>query len=244
MTITPEEKLMYEVMRAIYESGIPISFKGSMVLKAFLIEAGYAEDTRHTVDIDANWNSESQPTEKQMTESLQKAFDSHDINLDVQSYRQYGEGRSAGFEITDRTTGELLFTMDIDVNRPAPETKMYEVDGLRFCGASPYSMIADKVSVISTDRVFRRVKDVVDLYYASKVIPFNRARIEYMLRNSNRHIGNFDGFLHRPEDLKHAYEKFRFTGDIEKPPFEEVYRTVRTYIRSILPRERDMDLER
>ena len=87
MTITPEEKLMYEVMRAIYESGIPISFKGSMVLKAFLIEAGYAEDTRHTVDIDANWNSESQPTEKQMTESLQKAFDSHDINLDVQSYR-------------------------------------------------------------------------------------------------------------------------------------------------------------
>ena len=26
MTITPEEKLMYEVMRAIYESGIPISF--------------------------------------------------------------------------------------------------------------------------------------------------------------------------------------------------------------------------
>jgi len=235
MNITAEERLMYEVMRAIYESGIPISFKGSMVLKAFLIEEGYTEDTRHTVDIDANWNSESQPTEKQMTESLQKAFVSHDINLDVQSYRQYGEGRSAGFEITDRTTSELLFTMDIDVNRPAPETKMYEVDGLRFCGASPYSMIADKVSVISTDKVFRRVKDVVDLYYASKVIPFNRTRIESMLRNSKRHIGNFDGFLHRPENLKHAYEKFRFTGDIEKPPFEEVYRTVRTYIRSILP---------
>lgn len=65
-----------------------------------------------------------------------------------------------------------------------------------------------------------------------------------MLRNSKRDIGNFDGFLHRPEDLKHAYEKFRFTGDIEKPPFEEVYRTVRTYIQYILPRERDMDLER
>ena len=156
----------------------------------------------------------------------------------------YGEGRSAGFEITDRTTDEPLFTMDIDVNRPVPETKMYEIDGLRFCGASPYSMISDKVSVISTDKIFRRVKDVVDLYYASKVIPFNRAGIEYMLRNSKRDIGNFDGFLHRPEDLKHAYEKFRFTGDIEKPPFEEVYRTVRTYIQYILPRERDMDLER
>ena len=45
MNITAEEKLMYEVMRAIYDSGIPISFKGSMVLKACLVEAGYSEDT-------------------------------------------------------------------------------------------------------------------------------------------------------------------------------------------------------
>ena len=53
MTATAEEKLMYEVMKAIYESGIPISFKGSMVLKACLMEAGFTDDTRHTVDIDA-----------------------------------------------------------------------------------------------------------------------------------------------------------------------------------------------
>lgn len=29
MQLTPEEKLMYEVMKALYGSGIPISFKGS-----------------------------------------------------------------------------------------------------------------------------------------------------------------------------------------------------------------------
>lgn len=54
MKLTAEEKLMYSVMKAIYDSGIPISFKGSMVLKACLMEGGYTEDTRHTVDIDAN----------------------------------------------------------------------------------------------------------------------------------------------------------------------------------------------
>ena len=48
MKISVEEKMMYNVMKAIYESSIPISFKGSMVLKAFLMEAGYTEDTRHT----------------------------------------------------------------------------------------------------------------------------------------------------------------------------------------------------
>ena len=55
MQLTLQEKQMYSVMRAVYASGISISFKGSMVLKACLLEAGYAEDTRHTVDIDANW---------------------------------------------------------------------------------------------------------------------------------------------------------------------------------------------
>ena len=70
MNITVEEKLMYKVMKAIYDSGIPISFKGSMVLKACLLEAGYSDDTRHTVDIDANWNSDTPPTSEQMVESL------------------------------------------------------------------------------------------------------------------------------------------------------------------------------
>ena len=40
MAITVVEKLMYQVMKAIFDSGIPVSFKGSMVLKACLLEAG------------------------------------------------------------------------------------------------------------------------------------------------------------------------------------------------------------
>lgn len=82
MNITAEEKLMYAVMKAIYDSGIPISFKGSMVLKACLMEAGYTDEIRHTVDIDANWNSDVEPTTEQMVESLQKAIDKSGVTLD------------------------------------------------------------------------------------------------------------------------------------------------------------------
>ena len=89
---------MYEVMKAIYESEIPISFKGSMVLKACLLEAGYSEETRHTVDIDANWNSDAPPSTEQMVESLQSALTNSGIDLDVSLYRMNGEGRSAGFD--------------------------------------------------------------------------------------------------------------------------------------------------
>ena len=83
MNITAEEKLMYEIMKAIYESGIPVSFKGSMVLKACLMEAGYNEDTRHTVDIDANWNTDTSPTGEQMVASLQKAIDKIGLGLKI-----------------------------------------------------------------------------------------------------------------------------------------------------------------
>lgn len=243
MNITAEEKLMYEVMKAIYDSGIPISFKGSMVLKACLMEAGFTEDTRHTVDIDANWNSDTPPTAGQMTESLQSAIRKSGIDLDVSIYRMYGEGRSAGFELTDPKTGEILFSMDIDVNRPIPPTKIYEVEGLRFCGVAPAQMIADKVSAISTDKVFRRVKDVVDLYYISKVFDFDKTDVMHTLTNSNKRLENFNAFLRRTDELQHSYEKFRFAGGVNKPLFEEVYRAVKLYIKDVLPEEMHRDSE-
>ncbi len=244
MNITAEEKLMYGVMKAIYDSGIPINFKGSMVLKACLIEAGYPEETRHTVDIDANWYTVMPPTAEQMVESLQKAISKSGINLKVSIYRMYGEGRSAGFELSDGDSSEVLFTMDIDVNRPTTPTKIYEVAGVRFCGVAPIQMISDKITAISTDKVFRRIKDVVDLYYISHVIPFDRSAVLENIKNSGRDLESFNSFLLCPEELRHAYEKFRFAGDVSKPPFEEVYRAVKKYIKDILPRERNRDYER
>lgn len=236
MNISNEEKLMYKVMKAIYDSGIPVSFKGSLVLKAFLLESGYGKDTRHTVDIDANWNGETTPTMKQITASLQKALDRGGINLDVTYYRRYGNNRSAGFELRDKSSRELLFTMDIDVNRPIVKTKIYEVSGLCFRGVIPSQMIADKLSVISVDKVFRRIKDLVDLYYLSHVCSFNREDILSVLKSNRKELGTFDGFLNRTKDLKHSYEKFRFVGGVNKPTFEEVYLAVKTFIVDVLPR--------
>ena len=244
MNITAEEKLMYEVMKAIYESGIPINFKGSMVLKAFLMEAGYSEDTRHTVDIDGNWNSDTPPTDEQIAQSLQAALDKSGINLKVSNYRKHGDGRSAGFNLTDSFTDELLFTMDIDVNRPIPSTKIYEIEGISFCGVAPIQIIADKIAVVSSNKVFRRIKDVIDLYYLSGVFKFDYRAVKQTLRNSGRTLGDFDSFLHGTEDLKHSYEKFRFSGDVNKPPFETVYAKVKSYVKDVLPRAKNRDLER
>ena len=235
MGISAEEKLMYDVMKAIYDSQIPISFKGSMVLRACLLEAGYTEETRHTVDIDANWHSDIAPSAEQMIESLQKAIMDHDINLNVGLYRMYGKGRSAGFELSDASSGDVIFTMDIDVDRPVSKTKIYEINGVSFCGVIPSQMIADKISVISTNKVFRRIKDVVDLYYISKVFTFNKIEFLEILECNSRTLGSFDDFLCRQDDLRHSYEKFRFSGNVHKPSFDEIYASVKTFINDILP---------
>lgn len=232
-----KEKLMYEVMKAIYEQSMPICFKGSMVLKAFLLEAGYVEDVRHTVDIDANWNSDTPPTADTMVSALQTAIDKAGINAKVSIYRMYGEGRSAGFTFADRENGEELFLMDMDVNRPIPDTQIYEIEGLRFRGVSPTQMIADKVSAISTEKVFRRIKDVVDLYYLSKVFCFNKEDVLQTLESNGRELDCFQGFLRNPEELRHAYNKFRLGGDVPKPLFDEVYHAVKAFIKDVLPEE-------
>ena len=207
-----------------------------MVLKACLIEAGYNEEIRHTVDIDANWYSDDPPTAEQMTKSLQKALETAGIDLAVSLYRMYGEGRSAGFEISDPGTGEILFTMDIDVNRPAVLTKIYEIAEIRFRGVSVDQMLADKVFSVSGDKIFRRVKDIVDLYYLSQVFPFRSTGVKQILKDNGRILGTFEGFLLRKDELEHAYDKFRLTGDVNKPPFDDVYHAVMSYIKEILPK--------
>ena len=184
MKITAEEKLMYEVMKAIYDSGIPINFKGAMVLKACLLEAGLTEETRHTVDIDANWYSDEPPTAEQMIESLQKAVQGCSIDLKISLYRMYGDGRSAGIELSEADSGETLFTMDVDVNRPITETKIYEVAGVRFCGVAPSQMIADKLSVVSSDKVFRRIRMLLIYIMPQKFSPLIEQRFLTRLKKA------------------------------------------------------------
>ena len=95
-------------------------------------------------------------------------------------------------------------------------------------------MISDKLSVISSDKVFRRVKDVIDLYYYSKVFSIDKDNVMEIVKRNGRALGEFHEFLHRKEDLRHAYERFK-TQEVSKPPFDEIYDSVKSYICVFLP---------
>lgn len=243
MKLEPNEELMFKIMKAIYDSNIPISFKGSMVLKACLQELGYPDEIRHTIDFDGNWNTDYQPSLDQMVDSLQKALDENNIELTVKAFRMYGNGKSAGFEFFDRI-GDPAFTVDIDVNRTTPMTKIYQIDDIKFRGIVPSEMIADKLTVLSSNLIFRRIKDLIDLYYFSKAIEFDKDEILDNIEFKGRQLGNFDAFLNRVSDLEHAYSKFELRGTVYKPPFNEVYESVQKYLQPFLPKVKTKDKDR
>lgn len=68
----------------------------------------------------------------------------------------------------------------------------------------------------------------------------NITKTEVLVLNvtaEERTMGDFQGFLQRKEDLRHSYEKFRFAGGVNKPPFDAVYREVKIYLKDVLPKE-------
>lgn len=223
------ETLMYQIMTAIYKSGIPIDYKGSMVLRAFLSDADF-EAMRHTRDMDANWISEKEPTPAQMTSSIQRAMDRAGLDVTVKQFREHGEGKSAGFEFYFPGQSKAAAYMDMDVNRPSYMSCVYEIGEFVFRGAVVEQMIADKLGALSGDKIFRRSKDLLDMYYISKVCELDVAKVNDALDKMGRELGTFDGLVNRVDELRHAYDRFKVDEDVEKPDFDTAFGAVIKYI--------------
>lgn len=75
----------------------------------------------------------------------------------------------------------------------------------------------------------------MDLYCLSQVFELDINQLQQTLSNSGKMLEDFHGFLYGTEELRHAYEKFRFTGGVNKPVFDEVYVKVKAYLKDLLP---------
>lgn len=232
------ENEMYRVMAAFCSGGIPVDFKGAMVLHAFLYENGFTETAiRPTRDIDANWLSDVPPSMDFIVRSFQNVLDQNNIPLVAKPFREYGVDRSAGIDFCGKATGNTVFTMDMEVNRLEIGTRYYSVGNFQFRGVVVEQILADKISVISSGKIFQRIKDILDLYYLSQCFRMDSQQIKKVLRQTNRPLQSFDEFRNNTAELEHAYNKFRFTGNVEKPSFHIVYAEVTEYISDFLPKK-------
>lgn len=228
---------MYKVMKAVHDSRLPMNFKGSMVLKAILLESGYSDSIRHTIDIDSRWFSDIPPSIDFIASSIQKALDDATLPYTIIPTRNYGNGQSAGFKFESKQSGRSDFTMDMEIGIRPRELKIYEVNGCCFSGVVASSILADKILVVSSRKIFRRMKDLVDLYYLSKVVILRKEEVKTVIASNYKTLGDFVEFLHMKDNLRHAYDKFIPLEEAEKIPFEDLYSNVKDYIKDFLPND-------
>ena len=216
------EKIMLDVMAELSLAHAPIAFKGAMLLKIALEDTNSFPVARATRDLDGDWLKTNVSME-QMTNIVERAVQKVNPDLSVDVFRAFGENKSAGFWILNQNK-ERFFSIDLGI-RPHPFQQDYQIiyqgKPLHIRGATLSKMLSDKICAIASPKVFRRAKDLVDVYILSHCKDMNLLDVHRLIHAGGRTLGGFEEFRTRHADLKHAYEKL---DNVEnKPEFAVLY---------------------
>jgi hypothetical protein len=217
--MTVLEKKMYEILGVISAGNAPIVFVGGLITKLILAEKGFTGVDRPTVDIDGYWVG-TPPTMEYLVETINQSLKAFKGALFAEGTREYGKGITAGISIMEAATGRRVISMDVDV-RPAGESKIYYYDGIAIRGVLPSEILADKIFVLSSQHLFRRAKDLLDIYSLAHCVCARTDEIYAALKRKDRVFGGFKEFQTRREDIRHAYG--RLAGIEGKPDFDALY---------------------
>lgn len=213
-------EFLYRVMEELSDAGVPIVFKGAMILNLAIRDNNPSKVERATRDIDGDWIGEF-PTMEEMEKALRNAVKKVDFLLDVRANRIFGERKSAGFGIINEI-GEKIASIDLSVrqNRFCRPYISY-VNGISITGASLSKMLSDKIYTISGENVCRRMKDVLDIYVISFITKIDTDELCQIWSETGRELGNFEGYKTQIAELGKAYNKMK--GIKNKPDFVEVH---------------------
>ncbi len=233
-------EFLYRVMEELSEAGVPIVFKGAMVLNLAIQENNPSKVERLTRDIDGDWIGDG-PTMGQMKDTLETAVKKVDASLNVEIYREFGDKKSAGFKILNEN-GEKIASIDLSVRKNEfSQPYLSYVNDVSITGASLDKMLSDKLYAVSDKGVCRRVKDLVDIYVISFITECSVQRLNDIWERTGRKLGDFTEFREKMSEIAIAYEKM--TGIKNKPDFFELYTRLSEFLYPFLYPERSRHAE-
>ena len=233
--MTEQEQLMYQIIGKISAANAPLVFKGALIAKLILIDSSFESIDRPTRDIDANWTGEP-PTMAELADAVNQSLGPLGCSIRAEIDREYGIGRTAGLRIVDLINGQQLLTMDIEI-KPTIGSKIYRYGEIAIRGVLPEAMLSDKISVLSGERIFRRAKDVLDVFALTNCLEICTADIYVALDKSGRVLDSFDAFINRRPDLEHAYNKL--SGVFGKPDFDNVYAYLEKFLEPFIQHDKN-----
>ena len=86
-----------------------------------------------------------------------------------------------------------------------------------------------KISVLSDRLLFRRAKDIVDVYALSHCVEVRTSEIHDIIKKKSASFGEFTEFNTRRNDVEHAYNRLR--GVEGKPLFIDVYSYLEKFLK-------------
>lgn len=229
--MTEIEIELQRIMASIAKHNVPIVFKGAMVLNTILSNQEYI---RTTQDIDGS--TKIKEVDK-IVELINVALKEDNLNYYFEVYRYPTNVKSIGFYIY-HSDGKIFSQMDLD-NKEYFAEVTYSTNQGNFVGVSIEQTLANKVYVLSTRKVFRRIKDLYDVYRIGKCLTFSINDIFLMQDKIGVPFENFENLLYRIDDVKNAYSKF--IGIQNKPDFNEIYDfVVKKFIPPFINNERNL----
>jgi hypothetical protein len=217
--MTDRERLMYEIISRISATNAPLVFKGALITKLVLQENGFTGIDRKTIDIDANW-IDTPPSMEVLFTTINQALGNLQNKLMVVEKRRHGEHMTAGVSFLNKATGGEIVSMDIEISSLS-ESKLYYYGNATIKGVLPDNILADKITAVSDRLVFRRAKDLIDIYALSHCVQVQTKKIFTLCAEHEKDIKSFEPFYIRQADVEHAYEKLK--GVDGKPDFATVY---------------------
>lgn len=209
-------------MMELCNSKLPLVFKGGLILQNLIKTETDLNTFRGTNDIDIDCGDFS-ITESVLVSKIREALDAIGFSsLFVACHREFGENRAAGFEIRESTADDkVLFSIDISRKHNKWVKQYYIWDNMAIIGSSTEKMAADKICAVSEKTVYRRIKDIYDLYLLSFISGIKLSKIREIMKETNRFPGEFNQFRMNIDALRHAYSEFK--GIVNKPSFESIY---------------------
>lgn len=194
---------MFRVMGSMAAMDAPVVFCGANVLRAIQYKYGNPSGLeRETHDIDADWVG-GVPSMGYLQGFVQEAVRRAGyLDVSVVLYREFAEGRSAGFKFC--RAGSVIVKMDMNIKGLNSYGEVYAIGDITFVGQTVVKVVADKLQVVSDKRILRRVKDMIDLYILSYI--WRGMNIDALQVYGS--MGSFHVFDTDVDGLRHAYGKY------------------------------------
>jgi hypothetical protein len=104
-------------------------------------------------------------------------------------------------------------------------------------GGTPVDIISDKISTLSNHYIFRRDKNLFDVYALTHCVDVKIDDVIELNKRKNITIDPFSEFCNQRDDIEHTYNKLK--GLTNRPLFSEVYSFLSNFLKPFILNEGD-----